>query len=148
MNDFAAEPNIHQAIPHYFIASSPVENVKLVYLSTILGNQYLLHPYYRNQSFLVQTIQKMPSFVEIECSLTSCDIWFRTCNIDLEALIPPVQSKKRFSIQTYRFENKKRCIEKSLPWCHQECPADLVIITEDYKSDFQLNSFKGKNRFI
>ena len=63
INDFAAEPNIHQAIPQYFNASSvSVKNVKLVYLNTILGNQYLLHPYYRNQSFLVQTIQKMPSF--------------------------------------------------------------------------------------
>ena len=99
INDFAAERNIHQAIPHYFNASSvPTENVKLVYLNTILGNQYLLHPYYRNQSFLVQNIQKLPLFVEIECSLTSCDIWFRTSNKDTPALIPTVQSNKRFSI--------------------------------------------------
>ena len=109
-----------------------------------MGNQDLLHPYYRNQYFLVQHIQKMPSFVEIECSLISCDIWFRTCNKDSPALIPSVQSKKRFSIQTCRFENNKRCIEKNLPWCHQECPADLVIITEDYKPNFQLKSLKGE----
>ena len=92
INDFAAEPNIHQAIPQHFNASSvPVENVKSVYSNTILGNQYLLHPYYRDQSVLVQPIHKMPSFVKIECSLILCDIWFRTCNKDSPALIPPVE---------------------------------------------------------
>ena len=90
INDFTPIANIHQDILHYFNASSvPVEKEKLVYLNTILGNQYLLHPYNMNQSFLVQNIQKIPSFVEIEWSLLSCNNWFRTCNKDLPALISP-----------------------------------------------------------
>ena len=141
---FAEESNISQAIAQYFNAISlPVKNVKLVYLNTIMGDQNLLHPSYRNQSFLVQHIQKLPSFVEVECSIDSCDIWFRSYNKKLPTPIQQIQSKQRFRIYKHQFVKTRW---RNLPWNHQQCPADLMITTEDYKPDFQLNATQGKQK--
>jgi hypothetical protein len=135
--DFVLEPDLHNAIPSYFEAGTtvPVDSVKLLYLNTILGDHTLLHPYFRNDSYLVRKTLQLPSNIQIEGSLGSADLWFQYTSTSTLSKIEPITSSKRFCRLGY-----KKWIDETLPWSNQKLPTDLLIVTDQFKPTLSLSS--------
>ena len=150
ISDFVSVPNIHVAIPKYFDVSVtvPVESVKLIFLNTIFGNEKLLHPYFRSNSFLSGTIKHLPLDMEIEGSLVSADIWFQHSSPNSAPRIPSITSTKLFDRETRNFRSKKYKNDpyELLPWSNQQLPSDLLIVTDDFEPAVSLSDLKSKER--
>lgn len=148
--NFASEPNIHEAVPTYFHVAQlvSIDAVKLIYLNCILGDESLLHPFFRKQSYSHTTISHLPLDDEIEGSNFNCDIWFHFDFLQSSSTMSQIKfcSKKRFQLHSCSSVIKKtRTVGEYLPWSYQRNAADLVIVTSEYVPNIRLSELAPKS---
>ncbi len=153
--DFAAEPNVLEAVPKYFDLARNIclDSYKVIYLNSIAGDPRLIHPHFHSKSHLVQNILPLPADVEVEGSSSNCDVWFEdhlASGTRPSSILSPVEfrSKKRFQEYppSYFLKKRNKKAHSTLPWHHQQNPCDLIIVTDHYKPKFRLPDLPPKTK--
>ena len=133
--NFRNQNDLETAICRNFTVNQeiPLHSVQLIYLNAILGNPKLLRREFREDTLLAKNSQEQPISPSIqECSLKSCDVWFSRPIFGFKTITLGNQVQ-RYRRRTKFSTNKKKKIERVLPWSFQNEPTDLFIVTSKFK---------------
>jgi hypothetical protein len=126
-------------IEEYFkvAVNVPLGSVTLIYLNAFVGNTDLVHPLFWKSSPLLHISDRKKQGKEdptpdVECSLTSCDVWFDRL----------FHFRRTLSIggRRERFKRSKRITKnssKNLPWSFQRESTFLYVVTRDFRNKWQ-----------